>query len=458
MIRRRRGIRGRRVLELLLICELICTASFSSLLADPTPSPSPPASPSAEPSPLPPVALDGLLSGSNVWQTTAHDFLTADGGAGFHWVSTARDAVETTRPGLTLFKIPVNDAVANFTGDKLSGVTILFYNRGDAGALDKEKFDSLVQQCVNAVTAFAGVKFSQLGKDPANAVKAYGLAWQNATTRLLLEYSFTKTPEIPFRAEFVRLTITPPEKPKGLIEQSLAASRPAEKFSGATHVKHESGGDVWIDGVPMVDQGEKGYCVVASAERVMRYYGAHVDQNELAELANTSAARGTNPEMMVDSLEKLANRLRVKVRTLLAFDPMQFEKMWNDYNQAAKRQHEDVIGHDVDSLSAVFKEMKPDILRAVRTKNRADMDRFFRLVQSHVNEGVPPLWSLMVGIIREPKDPPGFGGHMRLIIGYNATTQEIIYTDSWGYGHEKKRMPLADAWTMTLGLYAIEPL
>jgi Peptidase_C39 like family len=458
MIRRRRGIRGRRVRVLLLVCELIVSAFFSCLLADPAPSPSPETSPSATPEPLQPVALDAFLSSQNVWQMSAHDFTEANHGAGFHWISDARDAVETTRPSLTLFKIPVCDAVANFTGDKLSGVTILFYNRGDAGALDKEKFDSLVQQCVNVITAFANVKFTQPGRDPANAVKAYRLVWQNAAVRLLLEYSFTKTPEIPFRAEFVRLTITPPEKPKSLIEQSLAESRPAGKFSGIAHVKHESNGDVWIDGVPMVDQGEKGYCVVASAERVMRYYGANVDQNELAELANTSAARGTNPTVMVDSLEKLANRLRVKVRTLLPFDPMQFEKMFTEYNRVAKQQHEDVISEDAPSLSAIFKQMKPETLRTVRTKNPADMNRFFRLVQSHVEEGVPPLWSLMVGIIREPKDPDGFGGHMRLIIGYNAQTQEIIYTDSWGYGHEKKRMPLADAWTMTLGLYAIEPL
>jgi hypothetical protein len=43
----------------------------------------------------------------------------------------------------------------------------------------------------------------------------------------------------------------------------------------------------------MVDQGDKGYCVVASVERVMRYYGAAVDQHELAQVANSDAAIGT---------------------------------------------------------------------------------------------------------------------------------------------------------------------
>ena len=58
------------------------------------------------------------------------------------------------------------------------------------------------------------------------------------------------------------------------------------------HVKKLPNGDVLLETVPMVDQGQKGYCVVATAERVMRYYGVQVDEHELAELANSSATAG----------------------------------------------------------------------------------------------------------------------------------------------------------------------
>jgi hypothetical protein len=47
---------------------------------------------------------------------------------------------------------------------------------------------------------------------------------------------------------------------------------------------------------------------------------------------------------------------------------------------------------------------------------------------------------------------------MRLIIGYNLKTSEVIFTDSWGAGHEQKRMAMDDAWTITNGLSSIEPL
>ena len=47
---------------------------------------------------------------------------------------------------------------------------------------------------------------------------------------------------------------------------------------------------------------------------------------------------------------------------------------------------------------------------------------------------------------------------MRLIIGYNDKKNEILYTDSWGAGHELKRMPVDWAWTITHSLMYMKPL
>jgi hypothetical protein len=58
-----------------------------------------------------------------------------------------------------------------------------------------------------------------------------------------------------------------------------------------------------------------------------------------------------------------------------------------------------------------------------------------------------------------PENPaiPGAGGHMRLIHGYNPTTNEILYSDSWGRGHERKRMAMDKAFAITEGLLTLEP-
>ncbi|NNM27897.1 MAG: hypothetical protein HKO57_00115, partial [Akkermansiaceae bacterium] len=53
--------------------------------------------------------------------------------------------------------------------------------------------------------------------------------------------------------------------------------------------------------------------------------------------------------------------------------------------------------------------------------------------------------------------PQMYGGHMRLIIGYNARTSELIYSDSWGAGHGFKRMPTAHAFCMTNAIIVLPP-
>ena len=42
-------------------------------------------------------------------------------------------------------------------------------------------------------------------------------------------------------------------------------------------------------------------------------------------------------------------------------------------------------------------------------------------------------------------------------IGYNTSKGEILFSDSWGAGHEKKRMLAADASAATMSLYTIKP-
>jgi len=58
-----------------------------------------------------------------------------------------------------------------------------------------------------------------------------------------------------------------------------------------------------------------------------------------------------------------------------------------------------------------------------------------------------------------PKRPPESmsGGHMRIILGYDPKARLIYYSDSWGPGHEMKKMSLEEAWAVTMGLFIVEP-
>ena len=407
--------------------------------------------------------LDPLLTPENLWTMKQIVFMTAASRLGYEWTSSARDSARVARADLTFLGQPAVESVARFEGETLKEITVTLYARGDSGDWSEAKFDALVRTTAEAISKATAVKFTARGKDPTSAVKADGLLWQTEKSRYLLEYSKTKevkTRGIPFRAEFVRLEISAPEKKAGLLASATTGQR--AKFSGPTHVKKDAAtGDVWIADMPMVDQGQKGYCVVATAERVMRYYGNPVDANELAQVANTATDGGTSSDAMFAALKKLSARLKVRVREVQQGDSIRdILKLIADYNRAAKKAGVAEIpdqGNSID-MGEVYRAMKGDVLKEVRTKNKSDLSRFQRQVQAHIDQGVPLLWTVMLGMSKESGIPQSAGGHMRLIIGYNTAKEEILYSDSWGAGHELKRMPAADAWTMTTGSLTIEPL
>ncbi len=361
----------------------------------------------------------------------------------------------------------------------VSGIQVSIYNRGDAGDLDQKKFDALVDQARSTLEAVTGAKAVDRGVDNTSAVPSKGLVWVTPASRFLLEWSATpenKVQGVEYRAEFVRLKITQAlDQPKTVLDQMRADSSPPAAVSKtvtvhaadlpARVVKDADGGE-WLPKIPMVDQGRKGYCVTAATERVLRYYGVDVDQNELAQIANTSTTGGTSTSEMVAALRKLAGRFRVNVITEDELTYPLFLQEINDYNRVARNAPKSagvtLIDTRASSLSydTVVNQMNGEVLREARTKlNPAFVTKFEHDIQGHIERGIPLLWSVSLGLLPETKLPPQTrGGHMRLIIGYNARTKEVYYSDTWGLGHELKKMPLADAWTITDGLFTLEPI
>ena len=110
------------------------------------------------------------------------------------------------------------------------------------------------------------------------------------------------------------------------------------------------------------------------------------------------------------------------------------------------------------NIGTVMDSADFDSLKTARVGQSSDFKRFKDHIQKHVQAGAPLAWSLVVGKVEEtPRLNQARGGHMRLIIGYSAQAEELFYTDSWGPGHELKRMKLDDAWAVTTGLYSVLP-
>jgi len=416
---------------------------------------------SQDATPAPPARepLDTFLAKPNPWGATVGELTPHLAAWRFSWTSETKDVARADTRGMKFGDQAVSEVLLRFKDEKLAGATLFFFNRGDGGEIWEAQFEAMLAAVTKSLENLTGKAAQERGRDATSAVKAEGRIWETADSRYVLEWSAVKGSRakmIPFRAEFIRLTMQPLDAP-----DTAAGTPPPGKFSGRDHVVRQPNGDVLLQGVPMVDQGKRGYCVAASMERVMRYYGVQVDQHELAQVGNAQTGGGINTDEMMGGLRKLTSRLRVSERTLCDWNSRDFLKSVADYNRATRRgklaPEIDISGRVID-VAEIYGEMKPEIYRELRLKMTADFGKFQREIQRNIDEGVPLLWSVQLGFVPEKGLPQMNGGHMRLIIGYNPNTKEIIYSDSWGAGHEAKRMSFEDAWTMTTGLQIIQPV
>ncbi len=415
-------------------------------------------------------ALDALVEGEGVWGWDTDQFQQQFQSLRFDWLSEKRDQARFFGPGLSLWQgsVPLKEAIIEFsTEGRPSRFNFSLYNRGDAETLiaSRERFEARLQELRDFLTRTLGVQPVERGKDKTSVVAAEGLVWSRPPSAYLLESSYqreVKSRGISFQAEFIRLRVAPVAGTASGLTATTNAAVPVGRGSLTANVRREDNGDVVISGVPMVDQGPKGYCAVATAERVFKYYGLPVDQHEMAQIAGSSSEGGTSPDKMYAALNKLEGRLGVSVRVIEDWDFRKFMDRVADYNREAKKAKKPEVDASprggVIYVDEILGKMDGEVLRTARTdRDRSGFGKFQRTLAGLIEQGIPVMWSVSLGLLPEPEIPQASGGHMRLLIGYNAKTNEALYTDSWGAEHALKRMPLANAYAITNGLYYMQP-
>lgn len=345
----------------------------------------------------------------------------------FEWVSSARNRARFSRhmfsnveTKLTMFggSINVEEAILEFVNGKAARVTISFYNRGDSGDIETQEFDrifKLIGQNLGQVMKVAPKR--QLISSNA-ALPVVGWNWTAPSGIALLEYNEYNTPGKETKPEFLRLKLAAPNQADWSMGKMATGVQRMELLQ---RIKKTAEGDVYITGVPMVDQGQKGYCVAASCQRLFEYMRIPCDQHEMAKLVSIDAGSGADISAMQKSLAKIDGAFNVTFKPLI--NPEQY------YTNGRKR--------------------------------RVSEKAFLSIIKEYTDKGVPLLWGLMLGLKPEEPSLPGDGqvggGHMRMIIGYNLAKNQVLFTDSWGAGHELKRMALLDAYDVTMGLYSMAP-
>ena len=408
----------------------------------------------------------------SVFQEKPDDFLKKNR-LFFKWTSSQKDTARypayLNSPRLTFLGFRVYEAIATFQEEKLVRFYLSVYNRGDAGPMELEKFESLVADFRNAIEKTTGEKGTELKGRLASAMMVRAIVWVKEGFAYTMKWSISGHSKREKQPEYLQLEIepfNPKDDPRRRALTTVDRSKIESKQDLLENVKKDEKGNVWIDGIPMVDQGMKGYCAAAVAERVLKYYGcAGVNQHAIAQITGTDARRGTSIDAMAEALRKAGSKfgITLKKRYVSDVDSIRdLEKIVQRYNSTAKRMKRKKIRLVADSeyvyLDKTFAQMELPVFRAYKMKyEQREFREFKRDIHERVDKGLPLVWCVVLGIIPDRSAPQAAGGHMRLIIGYNDKTGQVIYSDSWGAAHEFKTMPYEDAWTITTRTMYINP-
>lgn len=379
--------------------------------------------------------LDALLHFGSLWNCSAEDFEKAyaprvdDHGTQerppqFEWLSAGKERARFSRhmftnveTQLTMFggTVKVDEAVVEFVAGKVARATVCFYNRGDSGGIEVAAFDRIFRTVGQNLGQVTQVVPKRQSISAHAALPMTGWMWSAPAAVALLEHNdYTKGGQ----PEFLRLKLAAPSQADWSMGRLVTG---VQRMELVKRVTKSADGDVFIAGIPMVDQGNKGYCVAASCQRLFEYLRIPCDQHEMAKLVSIDAGTGANIATMQRALAKVDGAFKVAFKTLV----------------------------------------NPELFYTANHKRRVSEKAFLSMVKEHTERGIPLLWGLSLG--ERPEQPPlssdgqVSGGHMRLIIGYNAARNQLLFTDSWGAGHELKRMEMVDAYDVTLGLYSMAP-
>ncbi len=208
--------------------------------------------------------------------------------------------------------------------------------------------------------------------------------------------------------EFVSLSIEKSEVADKRGKQTKVADMHIRRVHEA-NVYKRSNGDVIISNIPMVDQGPKGYCVPATFERCMRYMEIPADMYLLAMAGNTGMGGGTVISTLVNAVQQ---EVWAAGRTLKIVDGFpsfkELEKYLKDGVPVLWGLHSTPWFNDTaNRRTALRRSSQPDLWKKIIEKADEKADRL-------------------------PRPQRGENLHICIIHGFNKTTEEIAFTDSWG--------------------------
>ncbi len=403
-----------------------------------------------------------------VWTMPAADFQKNNGSRNIYsWNSAQKQslhyAANRKKGSLYFLNWRVTEADFGFKNNQLISIFLNIYNKSCSTnrplAVNKNIFVKFLHKLRNSLDTFCKTGHSRISTKLISGARCQSCAWNGPDVYVVFKWSYSGTGKYNFIAHYASVYIY--KDKQAFNEKSRSKVTSAKQLDLKSRIKTNKNGDRYLQ-IPMVDQGKRGYCVVACAERILKYYNVNIDQHILAQAANTSNY-GTRITDIEKSLKKVGVKCHFRVKEILKYSPitgrspiLKFVRKYNRYAKHAGRREINI--YKVKTYNQLFRMMDEDIL--VQTRISSDKNGFKKFkarVKATTDSGMPVLWGVILGIVKEAKLPQKMGGHMRLITGYNPKTDEMIYSDSWGKGHDFKKISWGKAWAMTQMAYVFIP-
>ena len=301
--------------------------------------------------------------------------------------------LRTAVPRFAILDSTAYEIRANYDkAGNLTVIDIIFANKGD------NVEDRRIRKVVRNTARLLEKKISALGGMPKRSDYGHKKMQNDAKkwnvdnkAEIVLEYA---------SSEFVALHISFATQSGSSGKQNKQAA--ASETDILNNVSSTIFGDVYIKNIPMVNQGNKGYCVPATVERVLRYYGINnINMHQLADAGNTNRGGGTSSRAMFSGISSACRKSGLKMAST---------------GEVRMKMVKKYIDRGVPIFWCMFSNPEYEELRARSKQLRQQAES-------------PQAWAKKN---KKIKISSGGNGHMCLIIGYNELTEEIAVSNSWG--------------------------
>jgi len=225
---------------------------------------------------------------------------------------------------------------------------------------------------------------------------------------------------------YIRLELLPREKKFKSSKERTNLSK--QKHSIKDNVEHLANGDIIIRNIPLVEQGSKGYCAVATAEMVLRYFGCEVSNTQLATLAGYS--QGEVGAGLINALSKVVTG---KAKLNFRVEPIFIQ------TTAGERlsQGEPFI-----------------VLRYFDRQRDFQISSYTEAVAGDAT--IPPMKITRKELMYFQRMKMGMG-HASIVVGFNKERDEFLLSESWNVYSALKRFQAKELEETCYGVLIFHP-